>query len=148
MFKLYESTGNVMDILLQHTSMSTCNRGRVAAVLDLPPDYNSCVIGYSHSMTEETCDSDGHIIECDHCVRTIHAEAMAVAKAASMGLCTKGAACYVTRLPCEACIRTLKCAGVTTIVVYETVKATAKEWADRMEYAKRVGIRLTNYNNV
>ena len=145
---VYE-TGDTIDILLQSQRLSTCNRGRVAAVIRLPNDDTACVVGYSHSMTDVTCDTDGHELDAggSHCVRTIHAEVMAIAKAASMGLSTKGATCYVTRLPCESCIRILRCADVRRVVVYATVEETEKEWQDRKEYAQRLGVLLQSYKN-
>lgn len=148
MYKVYENARDLIEVLLQSQRLSTCNRGRVAAVIALPNDDNACVVGYSHSMTNEKCDTDGHELDAcgNHCVRTIHAEVMAIAKAASIGLSTCGSTCYVTRLPCESCIRALRCANVRSVMVYETVIATEQEWADRIEYAKRVGIALSKCN--
>lgn len=146
MYNVCENADSVVEILFNSQRLSTCNRGRVAAVIQPLHDFQSCVVGYSHSMTDETCDTDGHIVEHGHCTRTIHAEVMAIAKAASIGLSTKGATCYTTRLPCESCIRALKCANVRSIMVYETVIAAVQEWADRIEYAKRVGITLSKCN--
>lgn len=144
---IVHETGDIIDILLQSQRLSTCNRGRVAAVIRLHDD-TACVVGYSHSMTDVTCDTDGHELDNNgaHCVRTIHAEVMAIAKAASIGLSTCGSTCYVTRLPCEPCVRALRCANVRSVMVYETVIATEQEWADRIEYAKRVGIALSKCN--
>lgn len=147
MYKVCENADSVIEILLRSQRLSTCNRGRVAAVLQLPNDDTACVVGYSHSMTDETCDTDGHELDDGHCVRTIHAEVMAIAKAASMGLSTCGSTCYTTRLPCESCVRTLRCANVRRVVVYETVEATEQEWQDRKEYAQRLGVLLQSYNN-
>lgn len=147
MYKVCENADSVVEILLRSKRLSTCNRGRVAAVLQLPNDDTVCVVGYSHSMTDETCDTDGHELDDDHCVRTIHAEVMAIAKAASMGLSTCGSTCYVTRLPCESCMRTLRCANVRRVVVYETVEATEQEWQDRKAYAQRLGVLLQSYKS-
>lgn len=148
MYNVCENVDSVVEILFNSQRLSTCNRGRVAAVIQPLRDFRSCVVGYSHSMTDDTCDTDGHKLDDggNHCVRTIHAEVMAIAKAASMGLSTKGATCYTTRLPCEVCVRALRCANVRSIMVYETVIATAQEWADRIEYAKKVGITLSKCN--
>ena len=148
MYKVCENADSVVEILFNSQRLSTCNRGRVAAVIQPLHDFQSCVVGYSHSMTDETCDTDGHKLDDggSHCVRTIHAEVMAIAKAASMGLSTRGATCYTTRLPCEACVRALRCANVRSVMVHETVIATEQEWADRIEYAKRVGIALSKCN--
>ena len=99
MYKICENDDSIVGVLLRSTAMSTCDRGRVAAVIQPLHDFHSCVVGYSHSMTDATCDTDGHIVEHGHCTRTIHAEVMAIAKAASIGLSTKGATCYTTRLP-------------------------------------------------
>lgn len=149
MYKVCENAGSIVEILLHSQRLSTCNRGRVAAVIQLPNDDTACVVGYSHSMTDVTCDTDGHELDDNgaHCVRTIHAEVMAIAKAASMGLSTKGATCYTTRLPCESCVRTLRCANVRRVVVYETVEATEQEWQDRKEYAHRLGVLLQSYKH-
>ena len=148
MYKVCENADSVVEILFNSQRLSTCNRGRVAAVIQPLHDFQSCIVGYSHSMTDVTCDTDGHELDNNgaHCVRTIHAEVMAIAKAASMGLSTRGATCYITRLPCESCVRALRCANVRSIMVYETVIATVQEWTDRIEYAKKVGITLSKCN--
>lgn len=147
--RVYENARDFIEILLQSQRLSTCDRGKVSAVIALPNDDNACVIGYSHSMTDVTCDTDGHEFDDSgaHCVRTIHAEVMAIAKAASMGLSTCGSTCYVTRLPCKSCIRALRCANVHRVVVYETVKESTQEWKDRKEYAQRLGVLLQSYKH-
>lgn len=54
-----------------------------------------------------------------HCVRTIHAEANAVASAARHGTSIEGATAYVTTKPCWTCLKLLASAGVERVVYAE-----------------------------
>ena len=69
-----------MAIAEQVASRSTCDRKHIGAVIVrdktiLSTGYNGSLRGSPH------CDEAGHDIENGHCVRTVHAEANAVAQA-------------------------------------------------------------------
>ena len=73
-----------MNIARQVATRSTCDRKQVGAVIVrdktiLSTGYNGSIRGLSH------CDEDGHLMENGHCVRTVHAEANAIAQAARHG---------------------------------------------------------------
>ena len=97
---------------------ATCDRKHVGAVLVrdkniLSTGYNGSVSGMPH------CDEVDHLMEAGHCVRTIHAEANAVAVAARHGNRTEGATCYCTASPCWSCFKILVNAGIKRIVYEE-----------------------------
>jgi dCMP deaminase len=52
----------------------------------------------------------------DHCVRTVHAEANAIAQAARQGTRIDSSTCYVTHSPCFECAKVLVNAGVARVV--------------------------------
>jgi len=58
----------------------------------------------------------GHIMEDDHCVRTVHAEINAITQAARLGISTQGATVYCNTMPCWACFKTIVVAGIVEIV--------------------------------
>src|ERR1700750_635709 len=72
---------------------STCDRKHVGAVMVrdrmiLETGYNDSIRGLPH------CDDEGHMMEDGHCVRTVHAEANAIAQAARHGVGIDGASIY------------------------------------------------------
>jgi len=97
------------------STRATCPRRSVGCVLVrdksiLSTGYNGSVRRLSH------CDAEGCDMVNDHCVRTVHAEANAIAQAAREGARTMGATAYVTHFPCWTCTKLLLNAGVLRIV--------------------------------
>lgn len=107
-----------MNIAREVATRSTCSRKHVGAVIVrdrtiLSTGYNGSVRGLPH------CDDVGHMIEDDHCVRTLHAEANAIIQAAKNGTRIDAAAIYVTASPCWNCFKTIANAGLLKIVFGE-----------------------------
>ena len=59
------------------------------------------------------------MMENDHCVATIHAEANAIIQAAKNGVMIDGATIYVTASPCWTCFKQIANAGIRRIVYGE-----------------------------
>jgi dCMP deaminase len=76
----------------------------------LSTGYNGSVRGTAH------CTEVGHMMENDHCVRTVHAEANAIVQAAKNGVATEGATIYTTASPCFNCFKLIANAGIVKIV--------------------------------
>ncbi|HGJ65715.1 TPA: dCMP deaminase family protein, partial [bacterium] len=107
-----------MNIAEQVATRSTCDRKHVGAVIVrdktiLSTGYNGSIRGAPH------CDDVGHDMENGHCVRTVHAEANAVAQAAKHGVSIDGAEIYVTASPCLSCFKLLANSGVKVIYYKE-----------------------------
>jgi len=107
-----------MNIAQVVASRSTCARKFVGAVIVrdrtiLSTGYNGSIRGMPHCMDE------GHMMENDHCVATIHAEANAIIQAAKNGVMIDGAMIYVTASPCWNCFKMIANAGVRRIVYGE-----------------------------
>jgi len=107
-----------MRIALQVATRATCNRKRVGAVIVrdrfiLATGYNGSIPGLPH------CDDIGHLIEDDHCIRTVHAEANAICQSARNGARVEGATLYVTASPCFTCFKLCASAGIACIVYGE-----------------------------
>jgi dCMP deaminase len=103
-----------MKIALQVASRATCDRKHVGAVIVkdkhiLATGYNGSISGMPH------CDEVGHMMENDHCVATIHAEANAVLQAARHGTAIGGSDIYITASPCWNCFKLLANAGIKRI---------------------------------
>lgn len=98
-------------------SRATCDRLHAGAVLVkdkriVSTGYNGAPPNLGH------CDSDGHLLEEGHCVRTIHAEHNAILQAAVIGgSSTKGATLYTLYSPCIHCAKYVIAAGVKRVVV-------------------------------
>ncbi len=119
-------------------SRATCDRKHVGAVIErgrtiLATGYNGSIAGLEH------CDEVGHMMEDNHCVRTIHAEANAVIQAARNGVRIEGAGIYVTASPCWQCFKMIANAGLRRVVFGEFYR-------DRriFEVAQRIGIELVH----
>ena len=125
-----------MNIAEQVATRSTCGRKHVGAVIVrdrtiLSTGYNGSLRGAPH------CDDAGHDMENDHCVRTVHAEANAVAQAAKQGARIDQAEIYVTASPCLTCFKLVANAGITKIYYKEFYRD------ERItEYAKQAGVKL------
>src|SRR5512141_2354885 len=107
-----------MKIAEQVATRSTCDRKHIGAVIVrdktiLSSGYNGSLRGSPH------CDDAGHDMENGHCVRTVHAEANAVAQAAKNGVAINGSEIYVTASPCLSCFKLVANAGIRTVFYRE-----------------------------
>ncbi len=103
-----------MNIAREAATRSTCERKHVGAVIVrektiLSTGYNGSVRGMPH------CDDIGHLMENDHCVATIHAEANAIIQAARNGVNINGAEMYTTASPCWSCFKLIANSGIKKI---------------------------------
>jgi dCMP deaminase len=119
-------------------SRATCDRKHVGAVIVrdrtiLSTGYNGSIRGLPH------CDEAGHMMENDHCVATIHAEANALVQAARNGVGIEGAAIYITASPCWSCFKLIANAGIRQVFYGEFYRD------DRIfEVASTLGIQMTH----
>ena len=103
-----------MNIAKVVSSRSTCDRKFVGAVI--VRDKTILSTGYNGSIRKlEHCDEVGHMMENDHCVATVHAEANAILQAAKNGVCIDGATIYTTASPCWPCFKLIANAGLRRI---------------------------------
>jgi dCMP deaminase len=103
-----------MNLAIQAATRSTCPRKHVGAVIVrdktvLSTGYNGSIRGAPH------CTEVGCLMENDHCVRTVHAEANALVQAAHNGVRLEGAEIYVTASPCFNCFKLIVNAGIRTV---------------------------------
>jgi dCMP deaminase len=126
---------NIADVV---ASRSTCDRRFVGAVIVrdktiLSTGYNGSIRGLPH------CSDVGHLMENDHCVATIHAEANAIVQAARNGVMIDGATIYVTASPCWSCFKQIANAGIRRICYGEFYRD------ERIfDVAKTLGIELVH----
>jgi dCMP deaminase len=125
-----------MKIAEQVATRSTCDRKHIGAVIVkdktiLSSGYNGSLRGAPH------CDDAGHDMENGHCVRTVHAEANAVAQAAKNGVRIDEAELYVTASPCLTCFKLIANCGIQTIFYKEFYRDEKIS-----EYAKQADVRL------
>jgi dCMP deaminase len=130
-----------MNIASVVASRSTCPRKYVGAVIVrdktiLSTGYNGSIRGMPH------CSEGGHMMENDHCVATIHAEANAIIQAAKNGVNIDGATVYVTASPCWSCFKQIANAGLRRICFGEFYRD------ERIfDVALRLGIELVHIQN-
>jgi len=125
-----------MNIAKEVATRSTCDRKHVGSVIVrdktiLSTGYNGSIRGMPH------CDEVGHMMENDHCVAPIHAEANAVLQAAKNGVMIDKAELYITASPCWPCFKMLANAGIKKIYYGEFYRD------ERIfDVAKKLGIEL------
>lgn len=107
-----------MNLALEAATRSTCPRKSVGAVIVrdkaiLATGYNGSIRGLGH------CTELGCLIENEHCVRTVHAEANAILQAARHGVRIDDADIYVTASPCWNCFKLIANAGIRRILYGE-----------------------------
>ncbi len=125
-----------MNLAVQAATRSTCPRKHVGAVIVrdkavLATGYNGSLRGLPH------CTDVGCLIENDHCVRTVHAEANAILQAARHGVGIDGADIYVTASPCWECFKLIANAGIRRVLYGEFYRDERI-----LEYAREAGIEL------
>ena len=108
--------GLFMSIASLVSLRSTCQSAQVGAVIVresriISIGYNGSPSGQPHCL-DEGCLKD----EKGHCIRTVHAEANAIAWAAREGIATKGATMYVTLSPCRKCAELIINAGIRQVI--------------------------------
>jgi dCMP deaminase len=99
-----------------YSTRGTCERAQVGAVISregraIASGYVGAPAGLPH-CTDVGCD----IGDAGGCIRTVHAEANAIAYAARSGTSTEGATIYSTHAPCLDCAKLIINAGLTRFV--------------------------------
>lgn len=125
-----------MNIAQEVATRSTCDRKHVGSVIVrgktiLSTGYNGSIRGQGH------CDDIGHEMDHGHCVRTVHAEANAIAHAARHGIRIGDSEIYVTASPCYSCFKLIANAGIRKIYYSELYRD------ERIyQHAREAGIEL------
>ncbi len=110
-----------MAIAIQASRRATCDRKHVGAVI--VNDRRIVSTGYNGSMNGLVhCDDEGHLMENDHCIRTVHAEANAIVQAARYGTRVDGGVIYTTASPCFPCFKLIVNAGIMGVFYGEFYK--------------------------
>ena len=125
-----------MDIARVVASRATCDRKLVGAVIVrdktiLSTGYNGSIRGMPH------CAEVGHMMENDHCVATIHAEANAIIQAAKNGVAIDGSELYTTASPCWSCFKLIANAGIRRVYFGEFYRDERS-----LEVARKLGMEL------
>lgn len=123
---------------------STCDRANVGAVIAknkviLSTGYNGAPRGLPH------CDDVGHEIIDGHCIRTIHAEANAIAQAARNGAPIEGAAIYLTISPCYDCFKMMINSGIKEVVYKDFYMSRYGLSKAVLALSKKAGVKITEF---
>jgi len=127
-----------MNLAREAATRSTCPRKAVGAIIVrdkavLATGYNGSLRGLPH------CTEVGCLMENDHCVRTVHAEANALLQAARHGVTIEGADIYVTASPCWMCFKLIVNAGIRRILYGDFYRD-----GRIVEFAAQAGIDLVH----
>jgi dCMP deaminase len=129
----------------------SCDRGRSGAVIVV--DRHIVATGYVGAPAGcATCDEVGHLMktayderggEHQHCIRTTHAEANAIAQAAKKGTPIEGGTVYCTMTPCLDCTKLLINAGIKRVVALKRYHADH----DSTKMLQEAGVELVIVDN-
>jgi dCMP deaminase len=128
----------------------TCNRGRSGAIIVkdkrvIATGYVGAPPGLAH------CDEVGHWFKktihetgeiTQHCIRTVHAEANAIAQAAKFGTNIEGSTLYCKMEPCLDCTKLLIAAGIKRVVAEKKYQASTES----REMLEEAGVKLEVVN--
>ena len=105
------------------SARATCDRGKCAAIT--VKDKHILSTGYVGAPTGlPHCDDVGHLFRKvvhtdgttkEHCIRSVHAEANAIAQAAKFGVSLDTARLYSSMFPCFDCAKLIVAAGITQV---------------------------------
>jgi dCMP deaminase len=139
-----------MDLVSSVGKRGTCNRGRAGCLV--VKDKRIIATGYVGAPPKLAhCDDVGHWFKktihedgsvTQHCIRTVHAEANAIAQAAKYGIAIDGATLYCKIEPCLDCTKLLISAGIKRVVCENRYHA-AKEAREMLEEA---GVEVESLN--
>ncbi len=110
------------DIVATISKRSTCNRAEVGALIELEGRILS--IGYAGSPAGlPHCHDVGCLSGPDGgCLRTIHAEANAIAFAAKTGIRIDGASLWCSLTPCLPCAKLIINSGIHRVFAIENYR--------------------------
>lgn len=114
------------------STRATCDRGKCAAITVkdkriLTTGYVGAAPGLPH------CDDAGHLLRTvthtdgttkQHCVRTVHAEANAIAQASRFGVSLQDARIYTSMIPCFDCAKLIVASGITQVYAERRYQAS------------------------
>ena len=126
---------------------STCDRANVGAVIAknkviLSTGYNGAPRGLPH------CDDVGHEIIDGHCIRTIHAEANAIAQAARNGASIESATIYLTISPCYDCFKMMINSGIKEVIYKDFYMSRYGLSKAVLALSKKAGVKITEFKRV
>ena len=105
-----------MELATVWSHRATCPRSKAGCVIVSPEGYvissgyNGAPRGLPH------CTQLGCLIEHNHCVRALHAEANAILTAAREGVTLNHGTIYCTLRPCVRCVNMLIQTGIRCII--------------------------------
>ena len=115
-----------MSIAQQVSTRGTCNRKQVGAII--VKDKRILATGYNGSMSGAVhCDTVGHQIVDNHCVRTVHAEINAIVQCAKYGIGCNNATIYINTFPCWECFKATVNSGIKEIYYTDDYAAKNKD---------------------
>ncbi len=129
------------------STRSTCDRANVGAVIVknkviLSTGYNGAPRGLPH------CDDVGHEIVDGHCIRTIHAEANAIAQAARNGSSIEDATIYLTVSPCYDCFKMMINGGIKEVVYKEFYMSRYGLSKAVLDLSKKTGVKIKEFKKL
>jgi len=130
-----------VEILEVVKKRSTCSRAKVSALVVRENRIISMGYGGSPSGLPHCLDVGCEIGETGGCIRTIHAEANAIAFAARNGISIEGADLWCSMSPCLDCAKLIINSGIKRVYFLEKYRK-----ADGIRLLVSAGIKVYQYS--
>lgn len=121
---------------------ATCDRGRSGCII-VRHDIILSTGWVDSPRGTPSCDSEGHLLVNGHCVRTIHAEQNAIARAARKGVSLEGSTLICTMTPCPTCARMIIESGINSVLAIHRYKDPDMS----IQMLRSAGVELVHLNN-
>jgi dCMP deaminase len=133
-----------MRLALLASTRATCNRLHCGAIIVDP--YNRVVAtGYNGSPSgQDDCDTAGHEMVENSCVRTLHAESNAIDYAGRFAL---GCDLYCTASPCYDCAKRIINAGIVRVVFNKFYASRYGKSTKVPDFLKGAGIHVESFDS-
>ena len=128
------------DILDSISSISTCNRAKISAIIT----RNNFIIstGFNGSPRKIIhCNDSNHLLLDNHCQRTVHGEVNAILNAAKNGININGCIMYSSHKPCYNCMKILINSGIICCFYFNDYKDNFQEYFERNKYCKFIKVK-------
>jgi dCMP deaminase len=104
----------LLSMAFDESAFATCKRLKVGAVI--AHEGSTLSTGFNTASTgDDTCLDVGCKVVKDHCVRTVHAEQVAILECAKSGNATEGTEIFVSHFPCLRCCKDIIGAGIKKV---------------------------------
>lgn len=127
------------DILNAVASIGSCDRAKVGAIIV----RDKCILSTGVNGAPRKlchCDEVGHLMNNNHCIRTVHAEVNAILTAARNGINIKDCDMYSLFKPCFQCMKVLINSGIKNVYYFNEYNDDFQKYFEKNDFTRFIKI--------